>query len=166
MDEAAQTLRTVMRLLARKLGLLQKSEAACCGITMGQCHVLLEADSAAALTLSDLAQRLNVDKSTASRTVDGLVGAGLLQREVDDADRRCVRITVTAKGRELAERINRCLDAYYCQVVAAVAPMARPAVVQGLSALLAAVLDSDNFRSPAADCCGGAILDEGMPADE
>ena len=46
-----------------------------------------------------LAERLGVTVATASRTVDALVGAGLVRREADRADARAVRVVPTARGR-------------------------------------------------------------------
>jgi DNA-binding MarR family transcriptional regulator len=56
--------------------------------------------------MSDVAQRLEVDLSTASRQVKALEDLGLVARTVDDSDRRSVRLAVTRKGRALLERVR------------------------------------------------------------
>ena len=48
--------------------------------------------------ISDIAQRLSVDLSVASRQVAALVAAGYAAREPDPEDRRAHRITVTERG--------------------------------------------------------------------
>jgi DNA-binding MarR family transcriptional regulator len=48
--------------------------------------------------VSDVAQRLRVDLSVASRQVAALVAAGYAERQVDDADRRAFRISATERG--------------------------------------------------------------------
>jgi hypothetical protein len=38
----SKALREVIRLLERKLGLLDELEASCCGVTFSQCHAVVE----------------------------------------------------------------------------------------------------------------------------
>lgn len=158
MDEAARQLRRIVQMLVRKLGLLQKSEAACCGITLGQCHALVELNEAAYMTLNELAERLNVDKSTVSRTVDGLVGAGLAERTSDSADRRYVRIALTERGRQLAARINRSMDGYFRRLLDTVPPDRRDRVAGGIADLLAAVQRSGIFYPDPEGCCTDSTI--------
>jgi len=56
------------------------------------------------LRLGALAERMGTTDATASRTVDGLVGLGLVERVEDAGDRRAVRIAVTPAGRKLVDR--------------------------------------------------------------
>jgi DNA-binding MarR family transcriptional regulator len=49
--------------------------------------------------VGSLAKHLGVTMATASRTVDGLVGADLVRREPDPQDARAVRVVLTARGR-------------------------------------------------------------------
>ena len=56
------------------------------------------------LRLGALAERMGTTDATASRTVDGLVGLGLVERVEDTGDRRAVRIAVTPAGRKLVDR--------------------------------------------------------------
>ncbi len=53
-------------------------------------------------TFDEFAQRLGVATNTLSRRLDRLVDAGVLERSVDDADRRRRRYELTESGRELA----------------------------------------------------------------
>jgi len=58
------------------------------------------------LAMSELAQRLEVDLSTASRQVRSLEELALVARTTDDNDRRSVRLAITRKGRTLLERVR------------------------------------------------------------
>lgn len=58
------------------------------------------------ITVSDLAQRLEIDPSTASRQIHRLERLGLVTRSTDAADRRIARLTTTAKGRKLLDRVR------------------------------------------------------------
>jgi DNA-binding MarR family transcriptional regulator len=55
----------------------------------------------------DLAARLGVERSTATRMCDRLVSAGLIERNTDPADRRAVVISLTGPGREVVEAVTR-----------------------------------------------------------
>ena len=50
--------------------------------------------------IGSLARELGVTMATASRTVDALVAAGLVEREADPRDARAVRVMLTARGRK------------------------------------------------------------------
>jgi DNA-binding MarR family transcriptional regulator len=58
-----------------------------------------------------LAERLAVAKPTLTSTADGLVAAGLLNRETETTDRRVVRLTLTEAGRAAVDRA----DAVYAE---------------------------------------------------
>jgi DNA-binding MarR family transcriptional regulator len=58
------------------------------------------------ITVSDLANRLEIDPSTASRQIQRLERLGLVTRSSDAADGRIARLTTTAKGRKLLDRVR------------------------------------------------------------
>jgi DNA-binding MarR family transcriptional regulator len=53
-----------------------------------------------------LADRLNVDRNTASLIVEQLVKKGLVERQVSDADRRARLLSLTAKGEKVYARLR------------------------------------------------------------
>ncbi len=101
-----------LRVLEREIVRQLEGETTCCGVTLPQCHVLLEL-SFADLSLTALARALALDKSTLSRTVDGLVQARLVERKADAADRRALRLRLAAAGRERVRTINTLCNRYY-----------------------------------------------------
>ncbi|KQS99377.1 MarR family winged helix-turn-helix transcriptional regulator [Cellulomonas sp. Leaf395] len=62
------------------------------------------------LQVSDIAHALRVDISVASRQVSQLVDCGLVERAVDDGDRRVRTIRLSPAGRSLAVEIAAVLD--------------------------------------------------------
>jgi DNA-binding MarR family transcriptional regulator len=56
------------------------------------------------IAVSEVARRLEVDLSNASRQLRALEDQGLLTRSVDPTDRRVARVAVTAAGRRVLER--------------------------------------------------------------
>src|SRR5665647_2726100 len=71
-------LRECVRILTRKLGLLEKNEASCCGVSLTQCHVIVELGRAGSISVNYLANMLGLDKSTMSRTINSLVEQDLV----------------------------------------------------------------------------------------
>ena len=60
--------------------------------------------------LGDVAAKLRVDLSVASRQVSHLVDAGLVRRTVDDDDRRARTVELTEAGRALLVRAYEHID--------------------------------------------------------
>ncbi len=98
--------RAKLREIERAVWMQTKSEALCCGVTMAQCHAILEIGGAGELNLKDLAARLGLDNSTLSRTVESLVKDGLVERTPSKDDRRATVIRLNQNGREARDRIN------------------------------------------------------------
>jgi DNA-binding MarR family transcriptional regulator len=77
------------------------------GLTFMQMKVLVELETADedARTVSALSDELGISAASASRAAEGLVRKRLATRVEDSDDRRVRRLTLTAKGRDLADRI-------------------------------------------------------------
>jgi DNA-binding MarR family transcriptional regulator len=80
---------------------LVRSEDAQSGIGPAQLSALSVLVFGGAKTVSELATLEQVRPPTMSRIVDGLVRKKLVQRVEDEADRRTVRVSTTAKGEKL-----------------------------------------------------------------
>lgn len=134
-------MRQLLVALSRATQLLEKSEVGCCGISLSQCHLLLEIfrREEGDTSLSDLAGVLGLDLSTVSRVADGLVRQNLLKREVASQDRRRSILTLTDRGKELVENINRNMKAYTQEVLKQIPSEKRPAALEGLGLLLEAM---------------------------
>jgi DNA-binding MarR family transcriptional regulator len=103
--KAIEQFRAKLREIERSVWMQTKSEALCCGVTMAQCHAILEIGTAGELNLKDLA-RLGLDNSTLSRTVESLVRDGLVERTPSKEDRRATVIRLNENGRTAHDRIN------------------------------------------------------------
>jgi DNA-binding MarR family transcriptional regulator len=129
-------LREYVRLLTRKLGLLEKSEASCCGVTLSQCHAIVEIGRAGSISVNELASMLGLDKSTMSRAVNNLLEMGLVTREVVPDNRRLLSIGLTAKGRSLFSEIESSMEKYYQDVYSALPEDKREQVLESLEILV------------------------------
>jgi len=106
-DERAD--RVVEPLLAL-FGLFKEHADSCIsavGITMPQAMALLRLGSS--MSQRELATCLRYDASNITGIVDGLEQLGLVERQVDPADRRVRRIVLTDAGAELVDRLRACL---------------------------------------------------------
>ncbi len=137
-------LRESVRLLTRKLGLLEKSEASCCGVTLSQCHAMVEIGRAGSISVNDLANLLGLDKSTISRSINNLVEQDLVTREPDPENRRYLSIGLTAKGQALFSEIESGMEQYYQDVYNALPEDKREQVLECLEILV---------RSLPEQCC-------------
>jgi DNA-binding MarR family transcriptional regulator len=84
-----------------------KEGSSCCGVTRSQWDVLVEVGDQGAMSLIDLAKALSLDTSTLSRTVNGMVMVGLLERIQSTTDRRFVTIELSERGQVLLKQINQ-----------------------------------------------------------
>ena len=142
-EPESQQLRELIRLLERKLGILEDGEMACCGISMAQCHALIEIGRAKRISLIDLATLLNLDNSTMSRTVNNLVNNGMVERQPDPNDRRYITIQLTQEGLEQFHGIESGMGEYFMKIYDAIPSESRAQVLESLQILLKAIADSD-----------------------
>lgn len=83
-----------------------RDRVCCYDVSVTQSHALERLRSLGPLTLNDLAESLYIEKSTASRLIDGLEAKGYVSRERAAEDRRCLEIRITRSGERLASRIE------------------------------------------------------------
>jgi DNA-binding MarR family transcriptional regulator len=105
-------LRLFERLTANQI----KQDSCCHGVTLAQCHTILEIEDLGQATTVELSKRLGLDKSTLSRTIDGLVNDGMAKRAAHPTDRRFNLLSLTTKGQNVADHINQANDEFYRRV--------------------------------------------------
>ena len=111
-----RSFRKVLRLFERLTANQIKQDSCCQGVTLAQCHTILEIEDPGQATTVELSKRLGLDKSTLSRTIDGLVNVGLVERVAHPSDRRFNMLSLTTGGQEVADRINQANDDFYNRV--------------------------------------------------
>lgn len=119
-DELATRLRVAVTRLNRRLR--QQSLA---GLSPAQASALGTVNRLDRLTLGELAAAEQVQPPTMTRLVASLESAGLVVRETDGADRRVVRVRVTAEGRRTLQRIRTLKNAYLNRRLASLDPTER-----------------------------------------
>ena len=76
-------------------------------VTLPQYRALVVLAARGPQGTADLAAALAVNPSTATRMCDRLIRKGLVRRHRQAGDRRMVRITLTAEGRDLVAEVTR-----------------------------------------------------------
>ncbi|MGQ9572080.1 MAG: MarR family winged helix-turn-helix transcriptional regulator [Dehalococcoidia bacterium] len=87
------------------------------GLTITQLrlmHVLWQGDG---VSVSRLAQSMDLSPSAMTGIIDRLVRSGLIRRKADRKDRRLVRIYLTPEGRSLLEEMDTAGKAYVNRII-------------------------------------------------
>ena len=147
-------LRESLRGLERKLGLIDDSATDCCGITLAQCHALVEVGRIGDLSLTQLADLLGSDKGNVSKTVDALVRMELVQRTEDARNRRSVVLRLTNAGQLLFTSIEDGMDVFYQKLLNAIPESKLEQVLESLRLLNKAFSDLKEEDGPAVSDCG------------
>ena len=137
--EEAGRLREATRQLLRGLGILEKNEAGCCELSLGQCHAIVEIGRSGEMSLMQLAALLNLDKSTVSRLVDKLVQEGLIDRRENASDRRCSALLLTKTGQILFQNVEAKMSDHFMDLLKALPQEKRMQVIESVELLGAAV---------------------------
>lgn len=114
--EFIEQFREILREFDREID-LQNSASCCNGISVAQCHTLLEIEKNNEISVTDLAKNLALDKSTVSRTVDGLVNIKMVNRIIPKENRRLALARLTDSGKEVCTSINDSNDSYVKRVM-------------------------------------------------
>ncbi len=134
-----KTLRRFERVLSDQV----KGCSSCIGVTLAQCHAVLEIEEHGETTIRELSKSLGLDKSTLSRTIDGLVKGGLVERIPNPEDRRFTLLNLTEQGKATCNEINNANDAYYRDVFQWIPVEKHTAVTESLGFLVQAMTPRD-----------------------
>ncbi len=150
-DFNIQEFRRQLRRLEAEIGMTLAGETACCGVTLAQCHLLLEMENREAPSLTELADALALDKSTLSRTLDSLVRDGLVEREPDPDNRRRLRLAYTPAGRERVQYINDLCNCSWQNILTLIPVQKQPILAEAIT-LLARAMRTHRQRG-SEPCC-------------
>ncbi|BCK55324.1 MarR family winged helix-turn-helix transcriptional regulator [Nocardia wallacei] len=135
-DEITDALLTASRLLmalsARSIAHVDDS------ITIPQFRTLVLLSTRGPSKIADLAATLNVQPSTATRMVDRLVGAGLIDRKPNPRSRRELIIELSARGRTVVDAVTERRRRELAAVVERMPAADRSGLVRALTAFTAA----------------------------
>jgi DNA-binding MarR family transcriptional regulator len=136
--------------LLRRYQFRDRDQICCHGLSVSQCYTLDALAPVDSLTMGELAERLCLKISSATRVVDPMVERGWVRRVCDPDDRRVCRVQATARGRALVGRVRADLVREHENVLRNVPAESREAVIQAMTDLLAAF---EQRRCCATDKC-------------
>jgi DNA-binding MarR family transcriptional regulator len=127
----------------------------CCspGLSLPQCHVLLEIEISGKTTAADLSKRLGLDPSNLSRIVDGLVDIGLLRRNPHRKDRRVIVLFLTEQGKVTCNNINQINDDYYTKNFSSFPESKCNVVIRDFEILVNTLIKEKNPSTNDEKCC-------------
>ncbi len=101
-----------------------------------------------AMSPSDLAARTTVDRSQASKTLRGLMGKGLVERQPVPGDGRRARVLLTQAGAALFEQLFPRVVQVHHELLQDLEPDARQALARSLNAMQARALAVAQTHKP------------------
>lgn len=135
-----------LRILLRESYDVFDDQQKCHDLTYSQCHTLLEIGTRGEVSLVALASSLNLDTSTLSRTIQGLVVLGLVTRATNEKDRRYVKISLTEQGRKAYEAIGRLYYDFMNKVFAHIPARKHDAVLESVGLFADAMKQANESR--------------------
>lgn len=134
----SKNFREQIRILERKLGLLNKQDTCCSEVSLAQCHALVEIGRAKSISLKELSNILGLDISTMSRTVDSLVKKEFVHRSPSKTDRRSIDIQLIENGLNIFNDIENRMDDKFKTVFNQIPPEDQATVFNGLNIIIEA----------------------------
>lgn len=125
----ARALQAAVADLVRVYQFRDRDRICCHDISVTQCYALETLIDHGPMRLSELSERLFLDKSTTSRVVGTLVKKGYVEQHPDPRDRRATTIRATRAGQNLCARITDDLVDQQKTLLADLEPDARATVV-------------------------------------
>jgi DNA-binding MarR family transcriptional regulator len=104
-------------------------------VTVPQLRVLMMISTRGAMNLAAVAAGLQVSAPNASRIVERLLVAGLVDRRDDPNDRRHITLTLTGDGRKLIDRVIRHRRTAIRRLLRGLTPRDRDQVVSAMDVL-------------------------------
>jgi DNA-binding MarR family transcriptional regulator len=147
-DTLIETAVDAQQCLWRAMHRLSLTEWAGIDLTMGQLKALLILDAQTALTISQLAEKMDLARPATSILVDKLVQAGYVERTEEPTDRRRTNIRLSATGTRLVGCLMRGTQEKLRAKLARLAPEDLHALIQGFRALADVILEEVPTPTP------------------
>jgi len=109
------------------------------GVSMAQLHILYTVQRNGEMTMSRLAEGLNVSLSNASGLIDRMEERGFVERTRVPEDRRIVLVRVTADGTRMLEEVDALSDELLRSVLGRVKPSQLPGIARAVADLRGAL---------------------------
>lgn len=110
-----------------------KNSTTCNGVSLAQCHTLLALEENQVCSLNILSSAMNLEKSTVSRTIEGLVKIGLVKRKENSENRRETLLSLSKQGQITVDEINRENNSFFNKVLMEMSTEKRNCFIDGMN---------------------------------
>lgn len=136
-------LRRLLTHLIRAVGMLEPNPAphehAGVRVSISEVFALGELAESGSMSQHELGVRLGLEKSTVSRLAAGMQERGWLSREREPENRRLYRLSLTPKGRDVADRVGNEFRVHHAGLLAQLSTAEREGLAIGLTGLIRAL---------------------------
>ncbi|MDA3899692.1 MAG: MarR family transcriptional regulator [Spirochaetes bacterium] len=140
--EYIRRLRSTLRMFDRTLFSGFDETSSCCGVSTAECHILMELSLEEGLSLTDLAERLQVNPGNLSRTVEKMVQNSLIERRTQPENRRSISLFLTNTGRVSANEINSSYDNLFKELLSHIDESKHEMIIESINLLTQASISS------------------------
>jgi len=105
------------------------------GIPFSQCQLLLHVGNTPGKCLLDIANAMNVDPSTISRTLDRIAKRGLIDRNENPEDRRTKLLTLTEDGEAFYHRYKEGETSFFRRIYDSISEEKKVSVMTAIKEL-------------------------------
>ncbi|MCP4136901.1 MAG: MarR family transcriptional regulator [bacterium] len=137
----------------KKIAVVDRNEKYCYGVTLSQCYSIETLSARGALSMNELSADLGIAISTLTRNVDVLERDGVVERKRSSKDRRKVIVELTAKGRELNEKLQSCSIDLTGEILKIIPANKKESVVDCLKLLNEAISQFEANQQIDTNCC-------------
>ncbi|OHD55127.1 MAG: hypothetical protein A2Y33_01085 [Spirochaetes bacterium GWF1_51_8] len=146
-------LRKTLRILEREIEKVIEDQSGCCGVSFAQCHTLLEIEEIGEVSIKALSERLELDNSTLSRTIDKMVKDGLIHRTENPSDRRYLMLSLTDNGKKTANSIGLMCNGYYRELFENIPVEKHNQIIDSIGILASSMKKMRKKSSNSKNCC-------------
>lgn len=133
-------LRSNVQKFIRLFGLLEQNVTPCgFPLSVSQVYALQELENTI-MSVTELAQSLNLERSSVSRLVDVLVKENFIQRDINEANRREMELSLTEKGSRTIQQVREQSIKFYQSVLDDLPDNDQRVIIEGFNKFTAALL--------------------------
>ncbi|WP_191229222.1 MarR family winged helix-turn-helix transcriptional regulator [Aurantiacibacter xanthus] len=105
------------------------------GLSLTECRIIGITGSLDVVTFKDVCSMAHLEKSYASRIINRLVEAGLIEKKENEKDQRSIIISLTESGRELHSQLHAASDVLNASLLSVLSPEQRDSFIACLDLL-------------------------------
>lgn len=133
-------IRSQIHQFIRLFGILNPTRTPCgYDLSLSQVLALQILETDMPLTLHELSERLNLERSTVSRLVTVLVKAGFVHREINEQNRREVQLSLTEHGQHSVKAVRSQSIAFFHNVLVDLSEDQRAVILNGFQTFTSAL---------------------------